>query len=368
MIPLVKPKISDKEIKAVVKVLKTGQLAQGPVVAEFEKQVREYLGVKYALAVNNGTAALHCALFAAGVTVGDEVITSPFTFIATVNSILMQGAKPVFADIDESFNIDPKKVKEKITKKTKAIIAVDLYGNPSNYKELLKISKQHDIKLIADSAQAIGAIYGSKKVGNIADISTFSLYATKNIMSGEGGIVTTNDKKLADKVISFRNHGQNPVTRYEYIELGYNYRLTDVLAAIALEQFKNVDKITDKRINNAKKYNELLAGIKGLILPKIEKENRHAFHQYTIRLTEDFKGNRDAFTAFLKSEGIGFGIYYPVPLHLSSHLKYLGHKPGDFPITEAFANQVVSLPISQDLAASDLIKVAKVIKNYAKQT
>ncbi len=367
MINIAAPIIEDEEIKAVNDVLKSGMLAQGPRVADLEQNFAKYCGTKYAVALNSGTAALHCALYAAGVKVGDEVITAAFSFIATINPILMQGAKPVLVDIEPgTFNIDVSLIEKAITPKTKAIIPVDLYGQPYDYTELRAIATKHNIKIIEDACQAVGANYNSQKAGTLGDIGCFSLYATKNIMSGEGGVVTTNNEVYVEKIKQFRQHGMKAMNGgYEYTELGYNYRMTDLQAAIAVEQLKKVDNFNETRIKNAKLLSEGLKNIKGLELPVAKDGRSHVYHQYTIRITPEFGMSRDEFMSKLREGGIGSGIYYPKPLHAYEHIAKLGYKIGDFPEAEKAASEVVSLPIHPKVSEDDIRKIVSSIKEVA---
>ena len=361
MMPIAKPYIGKEEIKAVSEVLKSGIIAQGPKVRELEEKFAKLCGTKYAVAVNSGTAALHTALHVAGIEQGDEVITTPFTFIATANTILMQQAKPVFVDIDEdTFNIDANKIKEKITKKTKAIVTVDLYGLLCDYNEIGKIAKTNNLMIVEDACQAVNAESNGKKAGNFGDIAAFSFYGTKNITSGEGGMITTNNQEYAEKAKLFRQHGRSKMTSYEYSGLGYNYRATDISAAILLEQLKKIGIITKKRIENAEYLTKGLAGIKGIKLPSPKKDGSHVFHQYTIRVMENFKLSRDELNEHLNKKGIGTGVYYPKPLHLLPHFKKFGYKEGDFPIAEKLSNQVISLPVHPHLAKEQLDYIIKV--------
>ncbi|MBN2420735.1 DegT/DnrJ/EryC1/StrS family aminotransferase, partial [Candidatus Woesearchaeota archaeon] len=283
MIPVVKVHIGDEEKKAVMAVLDSGMLAQGPKVKELEEKFAKLCGVKYALAVSSGTAALHAALYAAGIKEGDEVITTPFTFVATANPVLMQGAKLVFADIEpETFNIDPKEVEKKITSKTKAIIAVDLFGHPADYDELNKIAQKHNLTIIGDCCQSVNSELNGKKAGSLAKVSAFSLYATKNIMCGEGGILTTDDEEIYERAKLFRHHGQSDKTRYQYHDLGYNYRMTDIQAAIALAQLEKLEDFTNKRIKNAELLNEGLKNIGGIKIPAKREGAKHVYHQYSV--------------------------------------------------------------------------------------
>lgn len=364
MINISKPVIGQEEIDAVVSVLKSGMIVQGKITEELEKKFAKYCGTKYAVAMNSGTAAIHCGLYALGIKEGDEVITTPFTFVATANPILMQNAKVVFADVSEDdFNIDPKEIEKKITKRTKAIVAVDLYGQIYNYEATKKIARKYKLKLLEDACQAVGAEYRGKRAGNFSDIAAFSLYATKNIMSGEGGLVATNSPEIAKKCKMFRHHGQSEDKRYEYLDLGYNYRTTDILAAIALVQLKKADKLNRQRVKNAKMLTRGLSGIHGLILPKIKNNFTHVFHQYTIRVTDDFPLSRDELLEFLKKKGVDGGIYYPKPLHLHSHFIKQGYKRGDFPVSEKLSSQVLSLPVHPTLKDKDIEQIIKVIKD-----
>ena len=217
-----------------------------------------------------------------------------------------------------------------------------------------------------DACQAHGAEQEERKAGTFGDVGAFSLYATKNMMSGEGGLITTNDEEFAEKCRQFRHHGQSEKTKYEYLDIGYNYRMTDLCAAIALEQLKKIDGFSAKRISNAKKLSEGLSEIKGLILPRVKEENKHVFHQYTIRITEDFKSSRDEFINYLKKSGIGCGVYYPKPLHLHPHFSKMGYKEGDFPIAEKMSSQVVSLPVHPKVSENNIEFIIKKIKEYAK--
>lgn len=359
MISIASPVIEDEERRAVNEVIESGMLAQGPKVAELEESWAEYCGVKHALAVNSGTAAIHCALYAAGVREGDEVITTPYSFIATINPILMLGAHPVLVDIDEeTFNIDASKIESAITEKTKAIVPVDLYGQPCDWTELQEIAKKHNLKIIEDACQAIGAEYKGIKTGSLGDFGCFSLYATKNIMCGEGGVVTTNSDEAATAIRSFRQHGM--VAPYEYADLGYNYRMSDLHGAIAIEQLKKVEDFTKKRQENARKLNDALAGVAGIKIPTISENRSHVYHQYTILLDKEMQ--RDQFIASLRDKGVGAGIYYPKPLHTYPHIAKLGYKFGDFPVAEDLAARVVSLPVHPKVTDEDIEIIAAAVK------
>ncbi len=363
MIQISKPFIGKEEIEAVTDVLKSGNIAQGQKVRELEEKFAKFCGTKYTIAVNSGTAALHTALNSVGIKPGDDVITTPFTFIATANSILMAGAKPVFADIEQdTFNINPEKIKDKITKKTKAIMTVDLYGQLCDYEEIGKIAEKNNLTVIEDACQAIGAEFNGKKAGSFGDIGVFSFYATKNITCGEGGAVVTNNRDYADKSKLFRQHGRSNMSTYDYISLGYNYRMTDIQAAMLLEQFKKINIITKKRIENAKYFSKELGKIKGITIPAIKKNNKHVFHQYTIKIEKDFKLSREELVNKLSEKGISTGVYYPKPLHLCTHFKKFGYKEGDFPVAEKLSKQVLSLPVHPNLSKEDLNCIVDAIR------
>ncbi len=358
MIPIARPIMEEEEKKAVLEVLSSGMLAQGKKVEELERRFTDYCKVKYAAAVNSGTAALHTALYTLGVGTGDTVITSPFTFVATANSVLMQGANVAFSDIkSDTFNIDPEKIQ--ISQKTRAITAVDLFGQLADYDRIEAMAKEHNLRLIEDSAQAIGAKYKGRKAGSFGDIACFSLYATKNLTSGEGGMITTDDEDLWQKAKMFRSHGQGSGSKYHYNDLGFNYRMTEISAAIALEQLKKVDRFNEIRRENAKTLTELFADVPGVTTPFEKPESLHVFHQYTIMVD---RKKRDHVVQYLKKNDIGCAIFYPKPLHLSVHLERFGYKEGDFPIAEDVSKRVLSLPIHPSVSESELETIADAVK------
>lgn len=364
MIPIARPLIEEEEIKAVNEVLRSGSIAQGAKVQQLEQMFAEYCGTKHALAVSSGTAAIHTALYAAGVREGDEVITVPFSFIATINPILMIGATPVLVDVEpNTFCMDVSKLEAAITEKTKAIIPVHLYGQPADMDEINAIAERHGVKVIEDSCQAIGANYHNYKTGGLGDFGCFSLYATKNIMCGEGGIITTNSDEHAAVIRSFRQHGMS--APYMYEELGYNYRLTDLQGAIAVEQLKKADKFTAARQENAKLLSAGLSGIDGLVLPVVKNNRTHAFHQYTVRVTEEFTLSRDEFVDALRANGVGAGVYYPRALHTYPHIEKLGFKVGDFPVAEQVASEVVSLPVHPAVTKVEIQTIINTVKEIA---
>ena len=359
-IPIANPIIGDEEIEEVVKVLKSGFIAQGPKVTEFEEKFAKFIGVKYAVATSSGTTALHTALLSCGIGEGDEVITSPFSFAATGNSILYTGARPVFVDIDiDTFNIDPDKIEEAITDKTKAIMPVQLYGQVADMDKVSEIAKKHDLFVIEDAAQAHGAVYKGKNVGSLGNMACFSFYPTKNMTTSEGGIITTDNEELAEKSKMIRAHGESK--RYEHAILGYNFRMTDISAAIGLAQLKKIEKFNEKRIANANYLTKELNSIEGIATPKKLDDTKHVYHQYTIKVTN---GNRDDWVKLLNENGIGTGVYYPIPIYKQKLYIELGYSD-KLENTEKATAEVISLPIHPNLAEKDLKSIVKVLKEIS---
>lgn len=361
MIPIAKPFIGEEEIQEVVKVLKSGFIAQGPKVAEFEKLFADYIGVNQAVATSSGTTALHISLLSAGITEGDEVITTPFTFAATANSVLYVGAEPVFVDIDpKTYNINPKKIEEAITDKTKAIMPVHLYGQPADMDPINKIARAHDLKVIEDAAQAHGAVYKDKKVGNLGDMGCFSFYPTKNITTSEGGMITTNNHEIDHDARALRAHGESE--RYEHVILGYNFRMTDISAAIGVAQLKRLDSFNEKRIKNAEYLTHQIKDIGGIEPPFVPKDVKHVFHQYTVRVSK----NRDEMVQFLNENEIGTGIHYPRPIYRQKLYEDLGFT-ANCPEADKAAAEVISLPVHPALTCDDLEKIVSVLEKGSKE-
>jgi len=356
MIPIAKPQIDEAEIRAVSDVLRSGMIAQGQRVTDFEQAFAEYTGVDHAIAVNSGTAALHAGLLAHGIGPGDEVITSPFSFIATANTILYTGARPVFSDISpDTFNLEPEKVAGKITDKTKAIMPVHLYGHPADMKAYEEIAEDHDLALIEDACQAHGATFNGKKAGSFGT-GAFSFYPTKNMTTSEGGMITTDDKEIADRVRMVREHGSRQ--RYLHEMLGYNLRMTDICAAIGLVQLEKLDDYTASRQQNAQKLSEGLRDVEGVTCPAVREECSHVFHQYTIR-TQD----RDDLATFLREKGIGTGIHYPIPIHLQPYYKELGYTDSH-PVAEELSDEVLSLPVHPQVTEENINFIVGSIKEW----
>ena len=364
MIPIAKPLIGDEEINAVVQVLESGMLAHGKEVEAFEKEFAEYLGAKHGIAVCNGTAALDVALKALKIKPGDEVITTPFTFIASANCILFQGAKPVFADIDpKTYNLDPDDVLEKINNKTKAILVVHLYGQPADMKAFKEIAEDYKLYLVEDCAQAHGAEFEDQKVGTFGDIATFSFYPTKNMTTGEGGIIVTNDDELARRADLIRNHGQTK--KYYHEELGYNLRMTNIAAAIGRVQLKKLDEWNAKRIENAKLLTEGISKIKGLTPPYVDPRVKHVFHQYVIRVEEEFPLSRDELAEKLREKGIGTGIHYPTPIHWQPLYQKLGYSKDICPNAIEASKKVLSLPVHPAVNREDITYIIQTLKEIS---
>jgi dTDP-4-amino-4,6-dideoxygalactose transaminase len=356
MINIAKPQLSQEEVRAVSEVLLSGKLAQGEKVAEFEKAFADFTGARHAVAVGNGTQALHAALLARGVQTGDEVITTPFSFISSATSIVHCGARPVFADIDpRTFNINVEGISELITPKTKAIMPVHLFGLPADLDELRKICDEKGLGLIQDSCQAHGASVNGKPIATYGDVSTYSFYPTKNMTTGEGGAVVTDDDKIAEQVRLLRHQGQT--SRYEYAQVGFNYRMTEMAAAIGTLQLRKLPEWNKARIANAKYLDEALAGNEKITTPFVPEGYGHVYHQYTIRVQ-----NRDEVGKRMRENGVGTGVYYPRGLHQLGPLA--GYCDRSMPNTEKAANEVLSLPVHPALAEDELAKVAEVTLKY----
>jgi dTDP-4-amino-4,6-dideoxygalactose transaminase len=346
MIPIAKPLIGDEEKQAVLEVLDSGMLAQGPRVKAFEEGFARMCGVQHAIATSSGTTALHIALLAHGVGPGDEVITSPFTFIASANSVLFTGAKPVFVDIDPAtFNIDPAQIEAAITPRTRAILPIHLFGLLADMDAIMAIAEEHGLVVIEDACQSHGAEIRGKRAGSFGT-GTFSLYPTKNMTSAEGGMITTNDAELAEHCRSIRQHGMR--RRYYHDELGFNFRMTDVHAAIGLAQLGKLADFNARRMANAR---FLSANLRGIVVPTVPEGYTHVFHQFTVRAPD---GKRDALAAYLRDRAIGTAVYYPVPIHKQTYYtRELGYDL-TLPEAERAAEEVLSLPVHPALTQADL--------------
>ncbi|MEP6661414.1 MAG: DegT/DnrJ/EryC1/StrS family aminotransferase [Acidimicrobiales bacterium] len=337
----------------VMSVLRSGMIAQGPCVEAMENAVAKVVGVSNAVAVSNGTAALVAALHTLGVGAGDEVITSPFTFVATVNAIRAVGARPRFADIDiDTFTICPASVEALVTPRTKVVLPVHLYGQTADMTALAAIAHHHGLAIVEDAAQALGATHAGCAAGSFG-LGTFSFYATKNVTTGEGGVVTTDDDNLAASLRIFRNQGMRE--RYRYDAFGLNLRLTDLQAAVALPQLERLDEINETRARNAARLTAGLADLRGLHLPRVRRGDRHVFHQYTLRIDDRARVDRDALQARLADDGIGAAVYYP-------SLVCDGIVDSCQRAT-AVTGQVLSLPVHQHLSDADLERIVSSVRN-----
>lgn len=359
MIYLAQPDIGSKEKQAVLDVLDSGILASGPRVREFEQKFADYCNVNYAIAVSSGTTALHAALLGLVIGEGDRVLTTPFSFIATSNSILFCNAEPVFADIDSrTFNLDPNLVEDKLKReKIKAIILVHLYGLPCDMDALNFLAKKYNVELIEDSAQAVGAGYKSKITGGMSKIGCFSLYATKNLMTGEGGMITTDDDKLAGKIRSIINHGRQG--HFEHTMLGFNFRMTDIAAALGIVQLERLPEFMQKRKANVDFYNQHFSKIDWITVPYVPDGYQHVYHQYAVRVPGNI---RDELIEYLNQNQIKAAPTYPTII--PEQLFYQQKNYGNFPVAKKASQEVVCLPVHPGLSQQDLIKVVDVISRF----
>ena len=352
--------IRDEVVSALMGVVDSQLFILGPAVEKLEQQVAELSKTKYAIGCANGTDALLLALRALNIGRGDEVITTPFTFFATAGTIHNVGATPVFVDIEpQSFNISPEAIGAAITPKTKAIMPIDLYGHPAAIHELQEIATRHGLVLIEDACQAHGAAIGNRKAGALGVSASFSFYPTKNMTTAEGGMVTTDDDAVAEKVTVLRQHGATQ--RYRHEVLGYNFRLTDIAAAIGRAQLAKLDRLNERRRRNASVLDEGLAGLKGVTTPRERQGYRHVYHQYTVRIARD----RDRFQERLRDAGIGTAVHYPIPVHRQPLYIDLGYGDVSLPVAEDAAAQVLSLPVHPALSDADLDRIVETVRKVA---
>ncbi|WP_027416165.1 UDP-4-amino-4,6-dideoxy-N-acetyl-beta-L-altrosamine transaminase [Aneurinibacillus terranovensis] len=380
-LPYGKQTIDEEDIQTVINVLESDYLTTGPSIKSFEDKIAQYVEAKYAVAFSNGTAALHAACFAAGINRGDEVITTPITFVATANCVLYQGGKPVFADIDQNtYNINPLCIEKLITKNTKAIIPVDFTGQPVDLDKILDIAKRHNLIVIEDAAHSFGAEYKGKKIGALSDMTMFSFHPVKHITTGEGGIITTNNEKYYQRLIQFRSHGitKNPMHMttsdepwyYEMQFLGYNYRMTDIQAALGLSQLNKTGYFLARRRQLAKMYDETFKNISEVVTPYQLPECHSSWHLYILRLNLNKLrvGRKEIYQALLQ-ENIGVNVHY-IPVYYQPYYQELGYDKSFCPQAEKLYEEMITLPLFPGMNEKDVedvvTAVQKVVKYYGK--
>ena len=367
-IPLSSPDITEEEIKVVLRILRSGRLSLGPELQSFEEEMARYIGTKYAVAVSSGTAGLHCVVRALGLKDGDEVITSPFSFIASANCLLFERVKPVFVDIDpRTLCLDAEKIEKKITPRTKAILAVHLVGIPCPMDRIQQIADKHKLVVIEDACEAIGAAWGEKKLGSIGNAGVFAFYPNKQMTTGEGGVITTNDAELARICKSLRNQGRSQEDGYLFERLGYNYRLTDFQAAIGRVQLARMSEILERRRQVAAWYFEELGNVRDILLPPRTGDGRESWFIFLIRLSETYSSSdRNTLRQLLRQDGIETGAYFS-PIHLQPfYQSQFGYKEGDFPVTEHVAARTLALPFYNQLSSGEVSYVTGNLISYLK--
>lgn len=378
-LPYAQQWLDEDDIQAVTDVLHSPYLTTGPKITEFEERFAEYVEAKYAVAVSNGTAALHAAAFAAGIGPGDEVITTPMTFAASANCVLYQGGTPVFVDIDPAtYNIDPEEIRKKITPRTKAIIPVHFTGQPCDMDEIHAIADEYGLTIIEDAAHALGASYKGKKIGGLSDMTIFSFHPVKHITTGEGGMICTNTQDLYEKLLLFRTHG---ITRnsqlmcanegpwyYEMLELGYNYRITDFQAALGVNQLKKCNEFVRLRRHYVQSYNEAFAGLEEIIVPFEKTDSLSSWHLYVVQFKTEMLsvGRKEVFEA-LRAENIGVNVHY-IPVYFHPYYQRLGYTRGLCPAAENLYTRMITLPLFPKMSTDDVkdvvLAVKKVIDYY----
>lgn len=377
-LPYGKQQLDDQDIEAVVNVLKGNYLTTGPAIEEFERKVANYVGAQYAVAFSNGTAALHGACFAAGIGLSDEVITTPMTFAASANCVLYQNGTVVFADVDPcTYNINPEEIRKKITVNTKAIIPVHFTGQPVDLDAIHKIAKEYNLIVIEDAAHAIGAKYKGRKIGSISDMTMFSFHPVKHITTGEGGMITTNNKLFYEKLLQFRSHGiTRDITKlmdnhgpwyYEMQFLGYNYRMTDIQAALGSSQMDRLDMFIIKRREIVNVYNESFKEMPEITVPYQTSEGESSWHLYVIKLNLKLlnRSRKDIFEA-LQKQNIGVNVHY-IPVHLLPYYQGLGYKKGSLPNSEQLYEEIITLPLFPAMTVEDVNDVIEAIKSTIKE-
>ena len=380
LLPYGRQSLDDEDIRAVVEVLKSDWLTTGPKVGEFEERFAEWVGAKHAVSFSSGTAALHSAAFAAGLQSGDEAVTTPMTFCATANCVLYQGATPVFADVSaDTLNIDPQEVAKKISARTKAMIAVDYAGHPADLVALRELAAKRGLILIEDACHALGAEYLGKRVGGIADMTAFSFHPVKHLTTGEGGMVTTNDAKLAETLLRFRNHGISSDARqrqqsgqwfYEMVLLGFNYRLTDIACGLGISQLAKLEANLARRRAIATRYTRAFCDLPGIVVPAVRESVNPAWHLYPIRLKlEVLSAGRTEIFRALRAENLGVNVHY-IPVHQHPYYRErFGYKGGGYPVAEDAYERLISLPMFHGMTDQDVedvvAAVGKVCDAYA---
>jgi len=366
-IPLSSPDITDKERNAVQKVLHSPVLSIGPNAGKFEEALARYAGRKFGVAVNSGTAALHLIIRALGIKEGDEVITTPFSFIASSNCVLFEGAKPVFVDIDPvTLCVDPARIEKAICPQTKAILGVDVFGHPAQWNAIARIAKKHNLKVIEDSAESVGSFYKGKPCGSFGDAAIYSFYPNKQMTTGEGGLVLTDNKEIADLCRSMTNQGRKVEGGkwLEHIRLGYNYRLPEIQCALGLAQFSRLPQLLAKRKKAAASYAKKLSDVSGVKIPFVSDDTTMSWFVYVIQLSEKFsRQNRDRVITLMEEQGIQCGIYFQC-IHLQPfYREQFGFKEGDFPITESVSARAIALPFFSNITESQIDRVTRALRN-----
>lgn len=374
MIPYSRQSIDEEDIQAVVEVLRSDWLTTGPKVDEFERAFADFVGAKEAVAVCNGTAALHATIHALGIEPGDEVIVPPITFASTANCIVFQGGVPVFADVDpNTLLIDPGQAEAKITPRTKAIIAVDYTGQPCDYEKLQAVANQHDLALVADACHSLGGAYRGRPVGSLADLNVFSFHPVKHITTGEGGMITTDDTTLASRLRMFRNHGITTDHRqreelgswfYEMVNLGYNYRITDFQCALGLSQLRKLPGWLDQRQEIVRRYNQAFSDLSTIVPLEVRPEVTHAYHLYVIQLElGDLQCDRGVIFSTLRNNSIGVNVHY-IPVHLHPfYREHFATTPGDCPIAESAYERLLTLPVHPRMSSEDIDGVINAVRD-----